>query len=380
MESPEDGAAAALPRFATQRPPATRTQAPGLLSGPARRRAPDPRPRPRTLPTPAPAPAPTPQPAYRHHFGPEPHRSGWPDRGSEPSGGAQGVARCGGGERRGRPPGRRRTCCKATAGGGAACGSAEFSPRSGAPPSPGPTSDRAPGRGFVYSALATARTPPALLRNQLIPGPGPRRARAGSAPRAEPRPRRARLAGGGEDAGTEPRAPARARGRREARRLARARVGGRRVTFSLFAFGRRVAGGARRSDRSARLQAGPGTVRPPLKDGIMKDAGGARGLRPSPPRSFELGQEAEPWAETRHLDGSSPRRCRGARPKPGDRTSWEDPAARLERPMSLEARPLPRPSKMEIGRAVSARSAFREFLVKESSGCRLSSHLPSSKF
>ena len=376
MESPEDRAAAVLPRFATQRPPATRTQAPGLLSGPARRRAPDPRPRPRTLP----APAPTRQPAYRHHFGPEPHRSGWPDRGSEPSGGAPGVARCGGGERRGRPPGRRRTCCKATAGGGAACGSAEFSPRSGAPPSPGPTSDRAPGRGFVSSALATARTPlfaPKPTNPGACPPPSPRRLRPPHG--APPAAREAGWGRGGrgdEAAGTKPRAPARARGGREARRLARARVGGRRVTVSLFAFGRRVAGGARRSDRSARLQAGPGTVRPPLKDGIMKDSGGARGPRPSPPRSFELGREAEPWPETRHLDGSSPRHCRGARPEPGDRTSWEDPAARLDRPMSLEARRLPRPNKMEIGGAVSARSAFREFLVKESSGCRLSSHLP----
>lgn len=54
---------------------------------------------------------------------------------------------------------RRRTCCKRWRVAGAACGSPELSVRAGAPASPEPTSGRAPVRGFVCSALATARAP-----------------------------------------------------------------------------------------------------------------------------------------------------------------------------------------------------------------------------
>lgn len=93
--------------------------------------------------------------AYRHHFGPEPHRSWWRDDGREPGGG---TPECGGRTVRGRgaqreAARRRRTCCKEVAGGGAACGSPELSVRAGAPASPEPTSGRAP----PYVALSARR-------------------------------------------------------------------------------------------------------------------------------------------------------------------------------------------------------------------------------
>lgn len=75
---------------------------PRLCSGPARRRAPDPCPRPRTLPVPAP----TARPLTGIIL--DPNRI---EAGGEMTAGSQaeaprsvGVARCGGGERRGRPP------------------------------------------------------------------------------------------------------------------------------------------------------------------------------------------------------------------------------------------------------------------------------------
>lgn len=143
-----------------------------------------------------------------------------------------------------------------------------------------------------------------------------------------------------------PRAPARARGGREARARARARGGG--AAPPLFAFGMTSCRGrARRSRRSARAPAGgAGDCEAASGRQNNESAGRPPGLlRPSLSRSFELGRGggkaggvgAESWAETRHLDGSSPRHRRRPWLEPGDRSSWEDPAAGLERLMSLEA-------------------------------------------
>lgn len=88
-------------------PPATRTQPPaaaipGLCSGPARRRAPDPCPLPRTLPVPAP----TARPLTGIILDPNRIEAGgeMTARSQAEAPRSVGVARRGGGERRGRPP------------------------------------------------------------------------------------------------------------------------------------------------------------------------------------------------------------------------------------------------------------------------------------
>ncbi|KAM7235244.1 hypothetical protein CapIbe_014064 [Capra ibex] len=137
-------------------PPATRTQSPPPPPSPGSAQDPHED----AHQTPARDPAhfrsrPLPPVPYRHHFGPEPHRSWWRDDGREPGGG---TPECGGRTVRGRgaqreAARRRRTCCKEVAGGGAACGSPELSVRAGAPASPEPTSGRAP----PYVALSARR-------------------------------------------------------------------------------------------------------------------------------------------------------------------------------------------------------------------------------
>lgn len=213
---------------------------------------------PRTLPGPTPRPQPARPPAYRHHFGSEPHRSGWPNSGPEPSGGAQGGAGDGGGELRVRPPQRRRTCCEAAAvGGGAARLSAQPSPRAGAPRSTGPDPRRAPSFGFCLLGARHGRTP------SSAPKPTDPRARPPARPR-RPRPPRgapptALPAGLGKE---RPRRRERARLRgpsRGAGRRARARGPGFGAGALFFLCrGQRAVGGARRNDSSARLLAEPG--------------------------------------------------------------------------------------------------------------------------
>lgn len=145
----------APPRFATHRP-RTWAQAPGSTGD--RHAGADQTPAATPHASGPDAPAPARRPAYRHHFGPEPHQSGWPNDGPEPSrdaprGAGEGSAEPGR-PRGGGPVARRRRWV----GGWAARRPAQTSLPAGAPPSPGPNLREAPGLGFVF-ALATARLP-----------------------------------------------------------------------------------------------------------------------------------------------------------------------------------------------------------------------------
>lgn len=248
MRSREDGAAAAPQRFATPRPPATRTQAPELRSRPARRRALDPHPRSRTLPA-----RPLPicpltgiilDPNRIEAGGQTAARSrAEAPRGSRGAGeGSAEGGRPGGGG----PVARRRRVAGRRAGLLSSLRGLE-SHRAPGPPPAGP-----PRRGFVSSALAKAGAPssaPKPTNPRAWPPPSPRRLRP---PRgAPPAARGAGWGRGGRGDGAT-RACA-------GPGQARARGGGGGATFPFFAFGRCVAGGARRSDRSARLPAGPET-------------------------------------------------------------------------------------------------------------------------
>lgn len=145
-------------------------------------------------------------PPYRHHLGPEPHGSWWPDCGPGRAEAPRGVADAGEGSgERGRPDLLR-------GGGGGArvrralrAGWGTTEPRAD-PPRPDPLTC------FVSLTLATVRAASSAPK-PTNPGPGPSGARAGSAPRADP----ARGAPGGLGEGRppehEPRAPARAQRR-----------------------------------------------------------------------------------------------------------------------------------------------------------------------
>lgn len=145
-------------------------------------------------------------PPYRHHLGPEPHGSWWPDCGPGRAEAPRGGRRCGGGERRARPPGpvaRRRRRREGAQGPTRGLGHHRAP---GRPPQPDPLTC------FVSLTLATVRAA-SCAPKPTNPGPGPSGARAGSAPRADP----ARGAPGGLGEGRppeqEPRAPARAQRR-----------------------------------------------------------------------------------------------------------------------------------------------------------------------